>query len=120
MITQLTHSIEMDYDPVGYIMKNYEDVSTTTPVAVYIPRVMSGIEREDEPKTSIKEVKNTSWLFRNAKDCAPPTTNTIVVRNYLEAYPNDNTKSLKKGDKVVFNFYNNSIHEIHFLVFGGK
>lgn len=114
MITQLQFDIGMDPDPIGYIMKDYENVSSSTPIAVYIPRVMSGIEREDKPKTSIKEVKNTSWLFRNAKDCAPTTANTIVVRNYLEAYTDDGVESLKKGDKVVFDFYNDSMHEIHF------
>lgn len=117
MITSLTLSYELIDSDIGYVIGNHENVKAGDSIPLYIPKIMSSIERSDKMKKEIVAVDCSAYIFSNAKECRPALSTTIKTRNYIMAkaqYNSDYSNGLINGQKVSVLFANNSLREIYF------
>lgn len=116
MLTSFKIDYEHTSDPVGTVIGTHKNVTYNTLVPLYIPKLMSGIEKEKKRLTHIERIESNE-IFINASECKPKTKRKIIVRNWLwgKLEHREYTK-LKNGTKVSCDLNNDSPHEIYFSI----
>lgn len=117
MVTSLTLNYELIDSDIGYVIGDHENVKPEDLIPLYIPKIMSSIERSDTTKKEIVAIDSSSYIFANAKECRPELTSLIKTRNYILAkaqYNSNYENGLTNGQKVTILFANNSLREIYF------
>lgn len=135
MVTSLELNFDVGEQQHGYIKGNHKLVTAGTSIPIYIPKIMSNIERDYHAKESID---NPSSIFINDKDCRPKVKKIISSTNILHAKLTSNfrkrnlpdmtisvnrtfrkyltTVDLSDGEKVECEFHNQSVKSIEFNV----
>ena len=117
MVTSLTLNYELTDSDIGYVIGDHANVSPEDLIPLYIPKIMSSIEKADETKKEIVGIDSSSYIFANAKECRPALASTIKTRNYILAkalYNCSYENGLTNGQKVSILFANDSLREIYF------
>ena len=120
MITSLNFGYTPDSDDYGYAVGDQTVPHSGETLKVYVPSIMSDIERSNEVKTTAKRINSANKIFANASDCRPKSKTTIKSTNAITAkmenncaYPADLEK-ITNGTKVDMEFINDSLANIYF------
>ena len=116
MLTSFTIDYKHTSDPVGTVIGTHKNVTYNTLVPLYIPKLMSGIEKEKKRVTHIERIESNE-IFINATDCKPKTKRKIITRSWLWGkLEHREYEKLKNGTKVTCDLNNDSPHEIYFSI----
>lgn len=116
MLTSFTIDYKHTSDPVGIVIGTHKNVTYNTLVPLYIPKLMSGIEKEKKRVTHIERIESNE-IFINATDCKPKTKRKIITRSWLWGkLEHREYEKLKNGTKVTCDLNNDSPHEIYFSI----
>ena len=120
MITSLNFGYEPNSDEYGYTVGDQAVPISGQTLKVYVPSIMSEIERSDKVKTNKKRINAANKIFANASDCRPKSKTTINSTNAITAKMENNCaysaglEKITNGTKVDIEFPNNSLANIYF------
>ena len=120
MITSLNFGYEPNSDEYGYVVGEQATPRSGQTLKVYVPSIMSEIERSDKVVVSKKRINAANKIFANAKECRPKTKTTIKATNAITAKMENNCsypaglEKIPNGTKVDMEFPNNSLESIYF------
>ena len=120
MITSLNFGYEANSDEYGYTVGDQPVPISGQTLQIYIPSIMSGIERSDKIEIKKKAINSANKIFVNASECRPKLKKLIISKNVITAkmenncsYPSTLDK-ITNGTKVDVNFPNDSLANIYF------
>lgn len=117
MITSLNLYYDLQDSDIGYVIGDHKDVKPGDEIPLYIPKLMSSIERPDQIKKEITAVDCSAYVFCNHKSCRPALAPQLKTRNYILAKAQENSdysNGLTNNQKVTVFFANDSLREIYF------
>lgn len=113
-------SLNLDYDlldsNIGYVIGDHDNVVSGSLIPVYIPKLMSSIERSNEITSDTIAIESPRYIFCNSEGTMPNIKNRIKIQNYIlaKAAKGNYINGLKNGQKVSIYFANNSLRSIYF------
>lgn len=120
MITSLNFGYKANSDEYGYAVGDQAVPVSGQTLQIYIPSIMSGIEKSDKIEITKKAIKSANKIFVNASECRPKLKKTIKSKNAITAkmenncsYPTTLAKIIN-GTRVDVNFPNDSLANIYF------
>lgn len=117
MITKLDLNFDIGTRQPAYVIGDHKNVNPGDKIPLYIPKVMSDIQKGDMKEVSIEIVGTKSNIFINSKDCMPTVSRKVKTCNYITGIMENNcspVNELKHGTKVTCDFYNKSLRTIYF------
>lgn len=81
MFTNLTPSYEFT-DGSGFIIDDWENVKEGDTIRIYVPSIMSEIEKNDYTMETINSINSQQQIFLNIDSC-PKLPHSVVSLNYV-------------------------------------
>ena len=112
MFTNLTPCYEFT-DGAGFVVDDWKNIEEGTKVRVYVPSMMSEIEKSEKSAEGIESLSSPYQLFLNPGNCPniPPTVTTL---NYVTAeivYE----MVMNKANEELYNTYKKDPENAHYI-----
>ena len=120
MITSLNFGYEPNSDEYGYTVGTQYVPRPGQTLKVYVPSIMSEIERENHVVVKKKQINSANKIFANASDCRPRLKTMIKETNAITAKMENNCsysswlEEIPNSTKVNMEFPNDSLANIYF------